>query len=503
MPTPRRRRRRAGASLSLRAAWPVVIALLICRWAPADAQSAESAGVPVLTLEGLLRRASDRNPAVDIARAELAKYEALFDRAYYAWTPQLKVESLLAPLPERRLLQRCVDVSNVDPSSGLPLVLPCPGQDIADDEALTADTEIGILTRTTARLTLPIYTFGKIDAAQQAGRAGMEVGRAGVRVAQNRLGFEIKRAYYGAQLAHSVLDILDDGRGRLKKAKDQTEKELEKESGKFTRNDLRQLIVQEADLEARYLETEALAAMAWEGLRIAGGFGPGEEFTLDTMELRPVSIEARTQEDYLEQAFISRPDLRLANAGALAEEGRVGMAVADLFPDIALVGAFTYAKGTTADDNPDPFANDSYNVLGWGVVLAASWNINLADRLTKVKEAEARLGKVRAQREALLMQVRLQIAEHLGQVRRYQGALKARRMALKASKGWLVSNSLNFGLGLTTTDQLLKSLVSYSQSRVEYFSSIYEYNLAVARLSQAVGVELALPPLDEDEEEDD
>ena len=56
---------------------------------------------------------------------------------------------------------------------------------------------------------------------------------------------------------------------------------------------------------------------------------------------------------------------------------------------------------------------------------------------------------------------------------------------------------MNFGIGVATVDQLLKSLVAYSKARLTYFRTIYEFNLSVARLSQSVGSDLAVPNSDE------
>lgn len=472
--------------------------------APALARGSDGAAdVPVLSLDDFLRRALDDNPAVDIARAELARYRALFFRAYYAWTPRLKVQSLLAPLPERRLLRECVVGTWRGDGHDLPLVGPCPGQDILREDRITADTEIGILTRTTAELTLPIYTFGKIDSAQRAARAGVDVGRAALDEARADIAVEIKRAYYGAQLAESVLAILRDGRKRLDDAKDRIEEELEKESGRFTSNDLRKLLVREAELESGLLETEALAEVAWEGLRIAGRFRPGERFTLDSFDLRPVHVEPRTVEAYVELASVSRPDLRMAAAGVRAHEAQVEMAVADFYPDIALVGAFGYARGTTAEDSPDPFASDPYNFRRWGVVLGAEWKLDIAQRIGKLREARAEASKMRAKLEGLKVKVRLEVVQRVAEMERYRRALRVRRLARKAAKGWLVSNTLNFGLGLVSTEDLLDALVAYSQARLEYFRTIYEYNVAVARLSRTVGVQLAVPPPEPVGPEDD
>ncbi len=448
-----------------------------------------------LGLDELLRRVEETNPAMDIARATLADYQAQFDRAYYAWTPSLRIESILAPLPERRPLRECVIGSYIDPATGnsLPEIGACPGQDLEADERITADTEIGILTRTTARLTFPIYTFGRVEHGLEAARAGLDIGRAGLDVARGELHFLVKQAYYGAQLTASALDIIEDGRDRMQKAKREIEAELEKESGRFTSNDLRKLIVEEADLEASYLETDALREVAWAALRLAAAVGPSVTFELDTLELEPVHVEQRSAEAYVELAAETRPEVRMARAAVEARMGQVEMAEAEFLPNIALVGAFGYARGTTAYDPPDPFANDNYNFLSWGVVLGLDWRIDFADLQSKLGRAQAQLQKQRAQYEALTQKLRLEVLEQVGLMRRRAKELDARRLAMKAAKGWLVSNTLNFGLGLTTTDALLQSLIAYSKARLTYFRTIYDHNLAVARLSQTVGIELAVP----------
>ncbi len=438
----------------------------------------------VVTLDELLRRARGDNPVVRIAQADLAKRVATFDRAYYAWTPTLKIESVLAPLPERRLLRECV-VDGV--------VEPCPGQDLATDERITPDTEIGILTRTTARLTFPIYTFGKIEAAQRAARANVEVGQGSVAYARGELELLVKKAYYGAQLAASALDILGDGRKRMRKAKRRVQKDLDAETGRFTSQDLAKLEVEGLELEAGHDETRALERYALLAIQLAGGIRRGERFALDTDDLRAVHIEPRTAEGYVELALVGRPDLRMAEAAVRARRGQVQMAQADFYPDIALIGAFGFAKGTTADDSPDPFAKDEYNFLYWGVVLGASWKIDFARLFSELNHAEATLSKQRAERDALAMKIELDVSEAAYQMQRHQRALVTRKKAMKLRKSMLVRNTLNFGIGTADTDDLVKTLVAWSKARLKYFETIYKYNLAVAQLSRAVGAELAVP----------
>jgi len=431
---------------------------------------------------------------MSIARAKLKGYMALFDRAYYAWTPQIKMDSIVAPLPERRELRQCVSLSTpTDPLNELGEVFPCPGQDITTDERITADTEIGILVKTSIDVIFPIYTFGKVAHGQDAARAGLDIGEAGIEYARGELDYLVRKAYYGAQLADTALGILRDGRKRLAKAKKEIEGQLSKDTGRFTSNDLRKLLVDEAELESGFLETEALNQQAWSALRLAANLRPDSTMTLDKMAITPVNLEPRSREAYIELAMNARPSMRIARAAVRARESQMKMALAGFFPDIALVGGFRFAKGTTADDPIDPFANDSYNSLSWGVVLGAKWNVDYAVLSSKYSQAQAKLSQQRAEYELLVQKIRLELVEQVSDMERRKKELKVRRIAMKAARAWLVSNTMNFGIGVATVDQLLKSLVAYSKARLTYYRTIYEFNLSVARLSQSVGSDLAVP----------
>ena len=95
--------------------------------------------------------------------------------------------------------------------------------------------------------------------------------------------------------------------------------------------------------------------------------------------------------------------------------------------------------------------------------------------------------------ESLLRQrVRLDMMTKVADLRRRQGEIQIRKEARTAAKSWLVSNTLNFGLGLTNTDQLLRSLTAYSRAKLNYLLSVYEFNLAVARVSREVGLDLTV-----------
>ena len=460
------------------------VLLFLCIHAPVSAEK-------VYTIEELVRKAQSNNPAIGVAHSKLRSYQALLDRAYLAWLPTLKFEAFLAPLPERRQLQECVDL-RFDDGTGLSQVFPCPGQDLQADERITIDTDIGLLARGSAKVTLPIYTFGKVKHAQRAARNGVMAGELGVDYAREEIAFLVRQAYYGSQVAFQALKIIEDALSRFRKARNDIEKNPQEESGRFTSNDLRKLLVEEAEIKAKHLETLALNEAAQEALRIAANLPIGSKVELDSYRLQKVDIQNRSNEEFLELAYNARPDLQMAQAAVAARRAQVDMARADYYPDIALVGAIEYAKGTTAEEPNDPFASDPYNYLNWGVVLGATWKLDFALLKSDLKQARSKLLQQEKEQNLLRQKVRLDMMTKVADLRRRQGEIQIRKEARTAAKSWLVSNTLNFGLGLTNTDQLLRSLTAYSRAKLNYLVSVYEFNLAVARVSREVGLDLTL-----------
>ena len=118
----------------------------------------------------------------------------------------------------------------------------------------------------------------------------------------------------------------------------------------------------------------------------------------------------------------------------------MGVAVVEFFPNIALVGGF-FAR-TTADDPIDPFANDSDNYLAGG----CQGRLNLIIESQQARQSQAKLA---LERNSICWFRRCRTDRRDDVVRRSR-EMDARKRAMKAGKGWLISNTMNFGLGLTS-----------------------------------------------------
>jgi outer membrane protein len=440
-----------------------------------------------VTLNALISCARDRNPMWEIAHAQLKDAIAQLAYAERSRFPSLSMSGILAPLPVRRLMKYCVSSETFD---GRDLVIPCPNQNIQDDQRIDDVDGMGVFVRATATLTQPLYTFGKIDHGIRAATHQVKAYRENQITAERTYDSLALETYYGLLLGQRAMKVFKKGRKKLNALKRKIIKDLANEGGQYTSNDKRRLFIQEAELTARELEVVALRERGLTGIRVSCQLEPEQEITLDTKRLKPIDVPIKTEAEYWSDARQLRPELRAADAALNAREAMIDQAWAQFMPSLALIGTFGYSLGTSAEDNPDPFANDPFNALGYGAYLGVDWRLNFAQLTSAYSRAQAAKTRASAERRGLERQLRLEVSERYQQLKRFQGALSVRKKAMKMGKQWMTSNFLNLELGLIDSDQLLDSLKAYFSASLAYDQTVYEYNAALGRLWTSSGLDL-------------
>lgn len=437
-----------------------------------------------LSLGDLLSCVRANNPAWEIAHAQVEEYRAKLQFAQRSILPSFKFSGSIAPLPARRMLQYCLEENGLN-------VSPCPNQEINDDQRLDQVDGMGVWTRGQLTVTQPLYTFGKISNGQAAARAGVEAYQAGLDRAEQSLDLQAVQVFYGIQLATQIEKTLKKGLSKLQSLQKKIQKEIDQETGKYTSTDLWRTKIQEGDLVSRLLETQTLKRQATEGIRVACMFSADAKIALKSTQLKPLNGEVLSLDALLDQARTQRYDLQMARAQVTARQALVSKAISDLLPDLALIGVASYSRGTSADNHPDPFANDPFNGFGYGFYFGFNWNLSIAKMLSSPNEARANLRKARAQLRGLEQQIKLELIEQSTLVERHKGTLKAKEEAMRASKQWLTATFINIQSGLISSGQAMNVLKSFAQASVAYDQAVYEYNLALVRLWRATGIDLS------------
>jgi outer membrane protein TolC len=221
----------------------------------------------------------------------------------------------------------------------------------------------------------------------------------------------------------------------------------------------------------------------------------GRRVEVTATALEPVPVDFHTADEYVDLALINHPRLLALRQGRLVRMEQINLAWREVFPDLVLVGRVAHTWAPTRDAEHQSMASDPYNPTQSGGGLALQWKLDLHRRLAKVDQQRLAHRKARlleeGERAALVMEIRKLHRELLDA----HAMIDVQERAMRAARGWLAAEKQTWDGGLEDDmKELLRATESYYRRRVDWLTAIYEYNLAVAALSRAVGVDIARPP---------
>lgn len=429
--------------------------------APAPPQAVVPGAIDLATALSLAQRQSG---LIEAARAGTETFEAKLTQAESFQYPHVTVSSLLAPMPAHR------------------------------GDAIKGGTNYddwGVFSYTEASGYVPIYGFGKIRHLKKAARLGVSVGKALEDIARAEVRFRILKGYFGLVLARELQSVMDEGRGYFDKAKSHVAKMKAADDPSFDPVDEMKIRVYDAQVQSRELEAGRMRDLALGSLRHAFGEDPQSGPDVVTAAPEPIiPLRTVTLADAIEAASTGRVDLVALRRGVAARASEVNARYWAMYPDFVLAGRFTIAYTSNADHQGSPFANDPFNGWGAGGGLALRWDLDLAKKIGEWREAKANRRKLAADLAEAERGVRLEVEKLFLEMRDARAMVSAQQDALKAARGWVVSKLDLYENDLATLRDVLDGLMPFFQARLDLLKAIHDYNVSVASLERATGLDL-------------
>ncbi len=425
----------------------LVVALL------ASSAAAEPQAPQKLTLSQVTEKAL-AGPKARMADEDRVAAEARVDEADSARLPKAKITLFGTISPEIR----CVDPPACQQTTPTKFALRFSG--------LFGTAQLDI--------TQPLYTFGKIDHARTAARAGLDAQRALADEAAGDLAVDAARAYWGVKLARELGYMLDDGIEQISAAvaKLDGKKDLSIQDKQRVAVLLAEAKAQRAD--ATQAELEALA-----GLRALTGM-PGADVDDATMEAVARDVPAQLPS-------IRRPQAIAARRGAVAADELAAFQASQYWPDLAVVGSAIVADAQGVDDPPSVFAYDPYNRVGAGVVLALQWTLEPWTVAARTDRARAEARKAHDLSDLATIGASYDMQSALAETTGAHDRLAAATEGEKAARTWLASVLQAEAIGAAEARDLADSYIAWFQMRARWSLAIFQWNVAVVRLDRAAG----------------
>ncbi len=435
------------------------VALLLAGAISLAAARDASAG-PKLTLAELTRRAR-AGPRADAARFATRQAEGRILEARGARFPRLELRALAAPSPDIS----CLDAACTMTSPQEPMV------------ALD-----GIYAGVDLTLFQPLFTFGKLSAAERGARHAAAAASSAESVVAGDIEVDAARAYYGLKLARELTGELEDGMAALEKAKGQLAEQLASGKGGVTVQDRLRLETVMAEARIRLAEAGQAEATALAAVQALAG-DPASD--IDDAPLVATEVRLEPAARYASRALAGRPELDAlrhveAGAGSLAD-----LEKARFFPDLLLMGTFNLARATGVDDPPSAFARDPFNTTSVGVVAALRWTFEPFSQRGRVVSARARQGEASAQLRAAGQAIRADVARAHAEAQAARLELDAAAEGEKSARGWVASVVQAEAIGVIEAKELADAYVAYFTLRARHLQAVHDWNLALVRLRRA------------------
>ncbi len=433
---------------------------------PPRMSAAVTARAPVYTLRRCLELAARNYPKVAEAKARLRHKEAQLSQAHTAPFSEWNLTAGVGPAPTVRGTS-----------------IYSPNTDAALTSNMALAWQVGI------DGVVPLWTFGKITNLWDAAEAQIKVGEHEVKREKNDVKMSVRRAFYGAQLARDSLALVREATQRIDKHLGRLEARVADGDGDDI--ELLKLKMYRAELEARESEAAKQERIALAGLKFLIGAPSAVE--IPDQPLRRVPHRLAPLGRYLEAARLFRPEVNMARAGVMARQAQVRLEQSRYFPDFGLALSGRYGRAPEVTNQINPWVNDSANRFHYGAALALKWKLDFLPQSARVAQAQAQLEEIRATERYALGGVGTEVEQAFAEAVDAATRVDAYTRAQGYARQWLIKVQQGIDVGTFEDEDVVSPAKEYALKRFAQMSAVYEYNIAIARLSQATGWDSIAP----------
>jgi outer membrane protein TolC len=318
------------------------------------------------------------------------------------------------------------------------------------------------------------------SAQARLGRARADAER---EIAEQRVRFEVVRAYYGVLVATSATEVAADAVATAEA--DATRARARVEAGLIVASDLLAVEVQLAEFRQQQIRATGDLASAYAALDAAMGVPPGARPVLAGEPGRR-TFDAPALDELLRAGVARRPDVLALELEIRTHEESVRAARGEYLPR---VDAFA-----SAGSSGDKLTNGSGD---YAVGVAVTYTLFDAGRRPRIDAALAARDAAVADRDERVNQVRLEI------VRAYEDFVAAREQTKVAEKA--VDEAVEthrivrdrYDAGLTPVTEVLRSETALVRARLNHLNARYAFAVGYAGLLLAAGELTSVAPFTE------
>ena len=216
---------------------------------------------------------------------------------------------------------------------------------------------------------------------------------------------------------------------------------------------------------------------------------------LNTILSRPVNAEVNIEDievhevqkgdfqAYLEEALKNRPEIKLIDNNLLQTDQVINIAESKNYPEVVFVWEYTKEGDTPLVDG-----GGGHQPSNWTAQAALKWTFwEWGKTYYEVKQQESVKNELLKTRMQMGQDIQLQIKDSVLDLETAETNIPITRKAIEQGEENLRVSQERYKAQVSTSVEVLDAQRYLSDARIYYFTALFQYHLAKARLQRAMG----------------
>jgi len=330
-----------------------------------------------------------------------------------------------------------------------------------------------------ATVTQPIFTGYALTSAHELAKLGIDQSKVAAELEKLDLALQVKETYFNILKADKAVAV-------AKSAVESLESHLAVaknfyDVGMIPVNDMLKAEVELANAQHNYIKTQNEARLARVSFNVLLSRSVDDSF-----EIEDILIYTPETPDFnacLEKALKERPEIKSIELSDSQIDQQIKLAKSKNYPEAAFT--YNYIK---AGDTPGVSGSDYQMANQWQATVGLSWTFWDWDKTkNSVRQTESQKRQLEQTRKTMEDGIRLQLKSAIIGLKEAEEKIPTAKKAVDQAEENLRVSEERYKAQVTTSTEVLDAQTLLSQARMNYYSALYDHNLAKAGLLRAEG----------------
>ncbi len=338
-----------------------------------------------------------------------------------------------------------------------------------------------------------IYTFGKIKTGIKLAEEGLDLARQELEEEKRSLIIKIKRAFYGYILARDIVSVQEETLGNKQEALDIAKKRFQAGLGSeldvlSAESDVENFMPEVISARNR-VKFAILAVMDLLGLEEQGG----KTYDVQLVgELKP-EYHRLNSDELVKTAMKNNYNILQYRSGISAAKYRQTLSARAKYPTIAGFANYSVQSGYDASTGENKYSGEGswtdLLTVGVGVQMPLSALFPWSSENAKAKKSEFDAQSLTTGLDSVESGIRLSIQNILLSLEEEKAKIGSGKKSVEVARKFLETSKQSYANGLISNTRLKDAQLNLNAAQLGYLSAIYNYNMALYDLYDAMGVD--------------